>query len=146
MKKFLELLENIKTRPIKISVTASGVEQVQQTQRNALKAEMLNTLAECLAEILPLTARTKEGILIEVPCDAVADGIADNSTGSGAITVALDLKIKDLETDLEYESKEYARDVAEKARAKAEAEAKKARKIARDTATRKKRKAEEEGE
>ena len=145
MKKFLELLENIKTRPIKISVTTSGVEQVQQTQRNALKAEMLDTLAECLAEILPFTARTKEGILIEVPCDAVADSIT-NGTGSGAITVALDLKIKDLETDLEYESKEYAREVAEKARTKAEAEAKKARKIARDTATRKKRKTEEEGE
>lgn len=147
MEKFIELLKNIKNREIPISVTANGKIQLQQTSRNALKAELISCLAESLAEILPFTTRTKEGILVEVANDYVADHLPEGSIGSGAITIVLDLKIKDLDTDLEYEKTVYEKEIAKKAQARAEAEAKKARKIARDTANRKKRKTEtEEGE
>ena len=138
---FSALVSAIKDRDFRVTCTSAGVEQIHQTERNALKAELLTALCEDFADEFEVVGRSADGILIEIPCDAVADGIT-NDEGSGAITIALDIKIKSLDTDITAEMDAYAVDLEEKAqKAKAAAE-KKARKIASDTARRNKAKAE----
>lgn len=134
MKNLLALIDEIKTRPLSISVTAKG-EQVQQTQRNKLKAELMAAILADLKEEYEYVYSSAEGILIEIANDSVADNI-QSEEGSGAITIALDLKVKNLDTNAEQDSEAYLQDVAEKeAKKKADAE-KKAAKIARDKAAR----------
>lgn len=133
MKNLLTLIDEIKTRPLSISVTAKG-EQVQQTQRNKLKAELMAAILADLKEGYEYVYPSADGILIEIANDNIADNT--QSAGSGAITVALDLKIKNLDTDAIHESEAYLQDVAEKeAKKKIDAE-KRAAKIARDKAAR----------
>lgn len=134
MKNLLTLIDEIKTRPLSISVTAKG-EQVQQTQRNKLKSELMAAILADLKEGYEYVYSSADGILIEIANDSVADNL-QSEEGSGAITVALDLKIKNLDTNAEQDSEAYLQDVAEKeAKKKADAE-KKAAKIARDKAAR----------
>lgn len=134
MKNLLTLIDEIKTRPLSISVTAKG-EQVQQTQRNKLKAELMAAILADLKEEYEYVYPSADGILIEIANDSVADN-TQSEEGSGAITIALDLKIKNLDTNAEQDSEVYLQEVAEKeAKKKADAE-KKAAKIARDKAAR----------
>jgi methylase of polypeptide subunit release factors len=85
-----------------------------------------------------LIFRTEEGIVLEIANDCVADNLDGESLGSGAITIAIDLKVKDLDSNATDLANAYAVDLAEKTE-KANAKAKaKADKIARDTASRKK--------
>ena len=134
MKNLLALIDEIKTRPLSISVTAKG-EQVQQTQRNKLKAELMAAILADLKQVYQYVSPSADGILIEIENDTVADSI-QSEEGSGAITIALDLKVKNLDTNAEQDSEAYLQGVAEKeAKKKADAE-KKAAKIARDKAAR----------
>lgn len=139
MQKLKDFLESIKTRPLRITKAKNG-EQLQQTDRNKLKADLLETLLETLAEITPFVYRTKEGILLELENESVANGISADSEGSGAITVAIDCKFMSLDTNASLESECYQELLASNL-AKAQAKAKdKADKIARDKATRAKKK------
>jgi hypothetical protein len=138
MKHIVELAQEIKERDLRVTVTSAGVEQIHQTERNALKAELLSALCLDFADSFEVVGRSAEGILIEVPCDAVADGIA-NETGSGAITIAVDIKIKSLDTDIGAELEAYAVELEEKAKAEALKAEKKAKKIERDKALRAKK-------
>lgn len=137
MQNFKQFLESIKTRPLRITKAKTG-EQVQQTDRNQLKADIVQALMELLQGATDFVYRTKDGVLIELENDSVANGIT-NELGSGAITVAIDCKIMSLETNATDESECYQEQQAEKL-AKAQEKAKeKASKIARDNASRKKK-------
>lgn len=137
MQNLVKLLEELKTRQFKITIDKNGKSKLQQTQRNNLKAEILTALMEDIRTEYPeLIFRTDEGIILEIANDSVADNLDSESLGSGAITIALDLKIKDLDSNATDLANAYAIDLAEKAE-KAEQKAKaKTAKIARDKANR----------
>ena len=139
MTNFVALAKEIEERDFRLTCTSAGVEQIHQTERNALKTELLDALCEDFAETFEVVGRTSEGILIEVPCASLADKLSPDSCGSGAITLAIDIKIKSLDTDIQAELDAYAVEVEEKlAKEKAKAE-KKARKIAKDSQARAKK-------
>ena len=139
MQNLVKLLNEIKDRQFKITIDKNGKSKLQQTQRNNLKAEILTTLMEDIkAEYPELIFRTEEGIVLEIANDCIADNLDSESEGSGAITIAIDLKVKDLDSNATDLANAYAVDLAEKTE-KAQAKAKaKADKIASDTARRKK--------
>jgi len=141
METFLSKIAEVKDRKFKITTTAKGVEQLQQTERNTLKAELVNALFADIKAQYDFTFRVKDGVMLEIENASVADGVT-NELGSGAISITIDIKVNDLETNAESESENYRIEVEEKAEKKAAAAAKKADKIARDTAERKARKGE----
>jgi hypothetical protein len=135
MDNLMNLIVELKNRELKITTNNKGVEQLQQTQRNNLKAELVNALFNDIASEYDYTFRVKDGIMLEIANDSVADNIK-NDIGSGAISVTIDIKINDLETNAESEKESYDISVAEKLEKKAKAEKSKADKIARDKAER----------
>jgi hypothetical protein len=135
MDNLMNLIVELKNRELKITTNNKGVEQLQQTQRNNLKAELVNALFNDIASKYDYTFRVKDGIMLEIANDSVADNIK-NDIGSGAISVTIDIKINDLETNAESEKESYDISVAEKLEKKAKAEKSKADKIARDKAER----------
>ena len=139
MQNLVKLLNELKDRQFKITIDKNGKSKLQQTQRNGLKAEILTAIMEDIKAVYPdFVFRTDEGIILEIANDCVADNLDGESLGSGAITVAIDLKVKDLDSNANDLADAYAVDLAEKTE-KANAKAKaKADKIARDTASRKK--------
>ena len=139
MQNLVKLLNELKDRQFKITIDKNGKSKLQQTQRNGLKAEILTAIMEDIKAVYPdFVFRTDEGIILEIANDCVADNLDGESLGSGAITVAIDLKVKDLDSNANDLADAYAVDLAEKTE-KAQAKAKaKADKIARDTASRKK--------
>lgn len=141
MDNLIAKIAEIKDQKFKITTTAKGVEQLQQTERNTLKAALVNALFADIAEKYDYTYRVKDGIMLELENQSVADGIA-NELGSGAISITIDIKVNGLETNAELESENYRVETAEKAEKKAALAAKKAEKIARDTAERKAKKGE----
>ena len=135
MDNLMNLIVELKNRELKITTNNKGVEQLQQTQRNNLKAELVNALFQDIASKYDYTFRVKDGIMLEIANDSVADNIK-NDIGSGAISVTIDIKINDLETNAESEKESYDISVAEKLEKKAKAEKSKAEKIERDKAER----------
>lgn len=142
MKHLQDLLATVKTRNFKITTTKSGAEKLQQTESNAFKKEIMDAIAQDIAEVTPYIYRAEKGYLLEIANDSVADGIT-NETGSGAITVEINCVIKGLDCNAEDECECYSDKQAEKAEKAAEKAKAKARKIAEDTA---KRKAKKDGE
>lgn len=135
MNNLMELIVELKNRDFKITKTAKGIEQLQQTQRNNLKAELVSALFADLQKHYEYAYRTKDGIMLEIANDSIANNLT-NENGSGAITITLDIKVNDLETNAENESADYEITLAEKAEKKAKAEKVKADKIERDKARR----------
>ena len=135
MDNLMNLIAELKSRDFKITTNNKGVEQLQQTQRNTLKAELVNALMQDIASKYDFTFRVKDGIMLELANDSVADKIK-NELGSGAISVVIDIKINDLETNADTESESYKVEQAEKLEKKAKAEKSKADKVARDKAER----------
>lgn len=131
------LFNDISTRKFDITTTSAGATQIQQTQRNALKREIMSTVCASLAEALAETpfnvVMTANGIAIEVPNQNIADA---TDAGSGAITLFADIKVGALDIDATAEGEIFAQEQAEKAEKKAEAARKKAEKIAKATAAR----------
>lgn len=139
MEKFKEFLDSLETRPLRVSDTKKGW-KLQQADSNNLKNELLTKLFETLVENGFVVYRTAEGIYIEVPVQSVRDALPLDCEGSGALTIALDCKIKGLETDAEVEAIAFDEKLAEKARKNAAKAEEKARKIERDKAARAKKK------
>lgn len=135
MTHLIELLNELKTRDFKITETAKG-EQIQQTQRNALKAELLSAIREDIKESYEFVFQSEEGILLEIANDSIADNL-QSEEGSGAITACLDIKIKNLECNAEDESADFMRKLAEKEEKKKANAEKKAAKIAKAKAKKK---------
>lgn len=135
MDNLMNLIVELKTRDFKITTNNKGVEQLQQTQRNNLKSELVGALFNDIASKYDYAFRVKDGIMLEIANDSVADNIK-NEIGSGAISITIDIKVNDLETNAENEKEDYDLSVAEKLEKKAKAEKSKAEKIARDKAER----------
>ena len=140
MDNFIKLLNETKDRKFDITTTAKGVKNLQQTQRNAWKAELLQALLVDIADKYEFVGMGEKGLVFDIANDCVADTVSPHDSGSGGITVILDLTVKDLDTNATDLIENYNFKVAEKAE-KAKAKAKtKAEKIARDTANRAKKK------
>lgn len=131
-----ELLDKICEMEIPVSETLKG-KLVHQTFRNKLTTQIKETIYEDLADsllsegnILPYL--TKEGVILEVPNESVANSMLPDDLGSGAISIELSVTIKSLDTDANELADEYnfaKQQAAEKAR---KAEKDKQAKIERD--------------
>ena len=147
LKRVNALLDELKTLEVPISNTTRG-EQIQQTYRNKLTAKLKEALFEDMLETIPVTDSgsdivpfiTKDGVILEVPNESVANGIV-NDLGSGAISIEMKFTIKGLEYNASEESEYYDAKLAEKAEKAKETERKKNEKIAKDRKMREEREA-----
>ena len=139
LKKTREFLEKMITMDMPVSNTARG-EQIQQTFRNNLTAQLKEIMFEDCAECFPadgdiIAYNTKDGVVLEIPNSSVADNIT-NSFGSGAISIEFKFTIK----GLDYNAAEMADDYAVLQKAKAatakENERKKQEKMEKDSKSR----------
>lgn len=129
MEKFITLINETKERKFRLSQTKNGT-QLHQTDRNNYKKELMQALKDDLSAVYDYVFETADGILIEIANDTVADGV-DNAEASGAITIALDIKVLGLEHNAETESEYYAEEMQAKAEKKAERLAEKQAKVSK---------------
>ena len=106
-----ELLDKIMEMEIPISDTMKG-KLVQQTFRNKLTAQLKEALYTDFADALLggdaiLPYLTKEGVIVEVPNESVADNMSPDDLGSGAISIEFSVTIKNLNTDANELAEEY---------------------------------------
>lgn len=106
-----ELLNKICEMEIPISDTLKG-KLVHQTFRNKLTTQLKEALYEDFAEALLAEGQilpylTKDGVIVEVPNESVADNISPNDLGSGAISIEFSVTIKSLDTDANELAEEY---------------------------------------
>lgn len=141
MENFISTIESVKERKFDITDNSKG-KNLQQTQRNNLKNELLASIFADLKAKYEYTFLGKDGILVEIANDSVADNVSPDDCGSGAITVVLDLTIKSLDTSAVELAEDYAHELAEKEKAKNKKAEEKAKKIAKDKAERAKKKGE----
>lgn len=123
-----ELLNKICEMEIPISDTLKG-KLVHQTFRNKLTTQLKETLYEDFADALLAEGRilpylTKDGVIVEVPNESVADNVSPNDLGSGAISIEFSVTIKSLDTD--------ANELAEEHNFKKRSDAAKAEKAAKE--------------
>ena len=135
--KLVDLVNETRTRQFRLSQTKNGT-QIHQTDRNNYKKELMQALKQDLSDNYDYVYESADGILLEIANDVVADGV-DNADASGAITIAIDIKVLGLEHNAEAESDYYSEQMQAKAEKKAEKLASKKAKIERDKATRKKK-------
>lgn len=141
MDELIKVIESVKEREFDITDNSKG-KNLQQTQRNNLKAELLSAIFADIKAKYEYTFIGKDGVLIEIENNTVADSVSPEDSGSGAITVVLDLTIKSLDTNATELADDYAHELAEKQKAKTKKAEEKAKKIAKDKAERAKRKGE----
>ena len=138
MENLKELVASMEEMPLRITTTNKGAKQIQQTDRNALKARIQAALYNSLKELFEEGVYLyKEGVLLEIPNRAVADAVDPSEDGSGAITVTISATVHGLEYNAELLAEEYEQALAEKEQKAKEQAQKKAEKIARDTKARK---------
>ena len=141
MEKLINLIHDIEERKLLVTNGKKG-EQIQQTQRNAMKKEILEALFEDIKSeydfVYHSNGEDEKGILLEIANQSIANQVT-NEDGSGAITIALDVKILGLKSDAELSEELYQHSLEVAREKKKEAEAKKAAKIARDEAERKRK-------
>jgi len=122
MKETKKLLKDIFSRELKI--TDKGA--INQTQRNGLKNELLNTLIADLTKDLGIkVVRVDKGIAFEIAHD-----------NEGALPITLDIVFKNTTYDIENESQAYIKDKDIKAENKELREKAKRAKFKNDTAQR----------
>lgn len=107
-----ELLDKIISMDIPVSDTLKG-KLVQQTFRNKLTTQLKETLYVDLADYLLsdgtiLPYLTKEGVIIEVPNESIADSMGPNDLGSGALSIEFSITIKSLDTDANELAEDYS--------------------------------------
>ena len=112
LKEFTNLLNAIQEMELPISDTVKG-KQVQQTFRNNLTVKLLEALyKDCEqgflgdTEIVPYLV--KGGVILEVPNNSVADSLGANDLGSGALSIELNVTIKNLDADAKELADDYA--------------------------------------
>lgn len=129
MEKFITLINETKERKFRLSQTKKGT-QLHQTDRNDYKKELMQALKDDLSAVYDYVYTSADGILIEIANDVVADGV-DSTEASGAITIALDIKVLSLDTNAEMASECYAEEMQAKADKKAERLASKQAKLSK---------------
>jgi hypothetical protein len=105
MNNFITLLTRLASTKLETSEGANGV-SIKQTQRNQLKAEMLEALVDGLSELGVSVAKVDKGYAISVPNDE-----------DGSFTAVLDLTIKSMDFDMYAENEAIVAKEAEKAEA-----------------------------
>lgn len=105
MNNFITLLTRLASTKLEISEGANGV-SIKQTQRNQLKAEMLEALVDGLSELGVSVAKVDKGYAISVPNDE-----------DGSFTAVLDLTIKSMDFDMYAENEAIVAKEQEKAEA-----------------------------
>lgn len=105
MNNFITLLTRLASTKLELSEGANGV-SIKQTQRNQLKAEMLEALVDGLSELGVSVAKVDKGYAISVPNDE-----------EGSFTAVLDLTIKSMDFDMYAENEAIVAKEAEKAEA-----------------------------
>jgi hypothetical protein len=78
-------------------------DKIKQTQRNALKSDLLEALSSDLATSIEVVGRSKEGIIIAIPNDI-----------EGSIYAVVDVVLKNLDFDPQIMLDEYEDAQAEK--------------------------------
>jgi hypothetical protein len=78
-------------------------DKIKQTQRNALKSDLLEALSSDLATSIEVVGRSKEGIIIAIPNDI-----------EGSIYAVVDVVLKNLDFDPQIMLDEYEEAQAEK--------------------------------
>ena len=106
MEKLTQLVQATKTQKFSVSK-----DKIKQTERNALKSDLLEALSSDLAVGVEVVGRSKEGIIIALQNDI-----------EGAIYGVVDIVIKDFTFEPEILIDEYAQAQADKI-AKAQAQA-----------------------
>lgn len=135
-----ELLTKIQALDIPISNTTRG-EQIHQTYRNQLTAELRTALYEDLMDSLRddsdgiLPYLIKEGVILEIPNASVADN-TDPDVCNGAISIEMSFTFKGLDFDAPEAAAEFDFLQQKKRREAEEAAKKKEEKIRRDEAAR----------
>ena len=141
-KDFIELIRDIEQREIEV-VRSRGALALQQTQRNALKNEIMKAFQMGLEELGDKVGidfyETSEGIIMEIDNEYVKKRVSrmkDQSDGDseGYISIEFNCKIKNLDYDAETEEfifqeereerveKEKAREKSKQAKIKRDAE------------------------
>lgn len=105
MKQFKDLLTRLAQTKLELSEGVNGT-NIKQTQRNQIKAEMLEALADALSDLNIDVLKVDKGYAISIPNDE-----------DGSFTAVLDLTIKSTDYDMFAENEA----ILEKEAAKAEA-------------------------
>ena len=137
---FVDQIEELATIPFNIT-SSRGKPTLEQTKRNLVRAELLDSLAAYLSSILEGTGatvfRVADGIAIEVSNDLVYAAEQDNGltdTTNGTMVVTFDATMQSLEYDAYQASLDWEEDVNRKAAAAAERARREAAKAARKQA------------
>lgn len=137
---FVDQIEELATTPFNIT-SSRGKPTLEQTKRNLVRAELLDSLAAYLSSILDGTGatvfRVADGIAIEVSNDLVYAAEQDNGladTTNGTMVVTFDATMQSLEYDAYQASLDWEEDVSRKAAAAAERARREAAKAARKQA------------
>ena len=139
-KEFIELIRDIEKREIDV-VRSRGALALQQTQRNALKNEIMEAFQAGLEELGDKTGidfyETSDGIIMEIDNDHVRKRVSrmkDESDGDseGYISIEFNCKIKNLDYDAELEEFIFKEERAEKTEKEKSREKAKQEKIRRD--------------
>jgi hypothetical protein len=137
---FVDQIEELATIPFNIT-SSRGKPTLEQTKRNLVRAELLDSLAAYLSSILDGTGatvfRVADGIAIEVSNDLVYAAEQDNGlseTTNGTMVVTFDATMQSLEYDAYQASLDWEEDVSRKAAAAAERARREAAKAARKQA------------
>lgn len=105
MKQFKDLLTRLAQTKLELSEGANGV-SIKQTQRNQIKAEMLEALADALSDLNLDVVKVEKGYAISIPNDE-----------DGSFTAVLDLTIKSTDYDIFAENEAVLAKEQEKAEA-----------------------------
>ena len=143
-KEFIELIRDIEKREIDV-VRSRGALALQQTQRNALKNEIMEAFQAGLEELGDKTGidfyETSDGIIMEIDNEHVRKRVSrmkDESDGDseGYISIEFNCKIKNLDYDAEVEEFIFQEERAEREAKAAQREKEKRAKIKRDAEAR----------
>lgn len=138
--KFIELIRNVEEREIEV-VRSRGALALQQTQRNALKNEIMSAFKEGLEDLGAMAGvdfyETADGIIMEIDNEKVRRRVKrmkDENDGDseGYISIEFNCKIKNLDYDAELEELIYIEEQKEKAEKEAKRERDKQAKIKKD--------------
>ena len=128
MKNLTSFFASLETLELKTNENANGSLTIQQTQRNSLRAAMMQAFKEDLLDEGFDVFETSDGIILAVENDEL-----------GTISIEAKLTIKALDYDPVYEAEAFEMTQMDKAADKARKAEAKARKIAADTAARAKK-------
>ena len=116
---FLELMKDLETRDLNTNVNANGKITIQQTQRNALRRELVDAFYDFLIDQKLDVFLTGDGIILAV-----------ENVNIGTISIEAKLAFKALDYNPEDEADAYEDELAAKAAEKASKAKAKAKKIA----------------